>query len=125
VAVATDREYALFIGGLVPEANSGVVSPDSPPNHPVGLENRRPTGRGPGPIATGRRRDHPVICVVEQPVDLRSVERTHEYRGVYHVLGGALSPLDGVEPQHLRIHELFRGVVTQAPVPRQVVLSRR
>ncbi|MGZ4390262.1 MAG: toprim domain-containing protein, partial [Gaiellaceae bacterium] len=41
--------------------------------------------------------------VVEQPADLISVERTHEYRGLYHVLGGALSPLDGVEPEHLRI----------------------
>jgi recombination protein RecR len=56
------------------------------------------------------RRDHSVICVVEQPVDLLSVERTHEYRGVYHVLGGALSPLDGVEPQHLRIDELLARV---------------
>ena len=56
------------------------------------------------------RRDRSVICVVEQPADLLSVERTHEFRGVYHVLGGALSPLDGVEPQHLRIDELVRRV---------------
>src|SRR3712207_9517206 len=47
---------------------------------------------------------------VEQPVDLISLERTHEYRGLYHVLGGALSPLDGVEPEHLRIDELLRRV---------------
>jgi recombination protein RecR len=46
----------------------------------------------------------------EQPVDLISVERTHEYRGLYHVLGGALSPLDGVEPEHLRIDELLGRV---------------
>jgi recombination protein RecR len=56
------------------------------------------------------RRDHAVICVVEQPVDLVSLERTHEYRGLYHVLGGALSPLDGVEPGDLRIDELLRRV---------------
>jgi recombination protein RecR len=61
-------------------------------------------------ICQDTRRDHTVICVVEQPVDLLSVERTHEYRGVYHVLGGALSPLDGVEPQHLRIDELLGRV---------------
>ncbi len=56
------------------------------------------------------RRDHSVICVVEQPVDLISVERTAEFRGLYHVLGGALSPIDGVEPADLRIDELMRRV---------------
>jgi recombination protein RecR len=61
-------------------------------------------------ICQDTRRDHSIICVVEQPVDLLSVERTHEFRGVYHVLGGALSPLDGVEPQHLRIDELLARV---------------
>ena len=61
-------------------------------------------------ICRDARRDHSIICVVEQPVDLLSVERTHEFRGVYHVLGGALSPLDGVEPQHLRIDELLARV---------------
>ena len=61
-------------------------------------------------ICLDARRDHATICVVEQPVDLLSVERTHEYRGLYHVLGGALSPLDGVEPGDLRIDELLRRV---------------
>jgi recombination protein RecR len=61
-------------------------------------------------ICLDARRDHSIICVVEQPADLLSVERTHEFRGVYHVLGGALSPLDGVEPQHLRIEELVGRV---------------
>jgi recombination protein RecR len=56
------------------------------------------------------RRDRAVICVVEQPADLVSMERTHEYRGVYHVLGGALSPLDGVEPENLRLEQLFGRV---------------
>ena len=50
------------------------------------------------------------ICVVEQPVDVISLERTHEFRGLYHVLGGALSPLDGVEPSDLRIDELLERV---------------
>jgi recombination protein RecR len=61
-------------------------------------------------ICADARRDRAVICVVEQPVDVISLERTHEYRGLYHVLGGALSPLDGVEPEHLRIDELVRRV---------------
>jgi recombination protein RecR len=55
-------------------------------------------------------RDGTVVCVVEQPVDLVSLERTAEFRGVYHVLGGALSPLDGVEPGDLRIDELVQRV---------------
>ena len=61
-------------------------------------------------ICMDARRDHSVICVVEQPVDLVSLERTAEFRGLYHVLGGSLSPLDGVEPEHLRIDELFDRV---------------
>jgi recombination protein RecR len=61
-------------------------------------------------ICSDGRRDRSLVCVVEQPADLLSLERTHEYRGLYHVLGGALSPLDGVEPEHLRIDELLRRV---------------
>jgi recombination protein RecR len=61
-------------------------------------------------ICQDARRDHTLICVVEQPADLISVERTAEYRGLYHVLGGALSPIDGVEPADLRIDELLRRV---------------
>lgn len=58
-------------------------------------------------ICLDATRDATTICVVEEPGDIISVERTHEYRGVYHVLGGALSPLDGVGPQHLHLAELF------------------
>jgi recombination protein RecR len=72
-------------------------------------------------ICLDARRDHGVICVVEQPVDVVSLERTHEFRGLYHVLGGALSPLDGVEPGHLRIDELFRRV--EANGVHEVVLA--
>jgi recombination protein RecR len=61
-------------------------------------------------ICTDARRDRSVVCVVEQPVDVLSLERTHEYRGLYHVLGGSLSPLDGVEPEDLRLGELIRRV---------------
>jgi len=72
-------------------------------------------------ICLDTRRDHSLICVVEQPVDVVSLERTHEYRGLYHVLGGALSPLDGVEPADLRIDELFRRV--EATGVQEVVLA--
>jgi len=61
-------------------------------------------------ICVDPRRDRTVVCVVEQPVDVVSLERTHEYRGLYHVLGGALSPLDGVDPSDLRVDELLRRV---------------
>jgi recombination protein RecR len=61
-------------------------------------------------ICRDARRDRSAICVVEQPADLISMERTAAFRGVYHVLGGALSPLDGVEPEHLKIDELLARV---------------
>ena len=61
-------------------------------------------------ICRDERRDPALVCVVEQPADLVSLERTHEYRGLYHVLGGSLSPIDGVEPEHLRIDELMSRV---------------
>jgi recombination protein RecR len=72
-------------------------------------------------ICRDTRRDRAVVCVVEQPADLISVERTHEYRGLYHVLGGALSPIDGVEPEHLRIGELMQRVERNGI--REVVLA--
>lgn len=56
------------------------------------------------------RRDTSLICVVEEPSDIIPIEKGGEYRGLYHVLGGALSPLDGVDPEHLRIRELVARV---------------
>ena len=56
------------------------------------------------------RRDQRVVCVVEEPKDLVAIERTREYRGLYHVLGGAIDPLSGVGPDDLRIRELFARV---------------
>lgn len=61
-------------------------------------------------ICRDTRRDQAVICAVEDPYDIGSIERTGEYRGLYHVLGGALSPLDGIDPEDLRIAELFERV---------------
>ena len=60
----------------------------------------------PCPICRSEKRDQSTICVVEESSDLLAIERTGEYRGVYHVLGGVISPLDGVGPDDLRVHEL-------------------
>jgi recombination protein RecR len=61
-------------------------------------------------ICEDPRRDHGLICVVEEPSDVIPMERTHEYHGVYHVLGGALSPIDGIDPEDLKVAELFARV---------------
>ena len=61
-------------------------------------------------ICADPNRDRTTICVVEEPADVIPIERTHEYRGLYHVLGGALSPIDGVDAEDLKIAELLRRV---------------
>jgi recombination protein RecR len=58
-------------------------------------------------ICEDTRRDAELICVVEEPSDVISIERTHEFSGRYHVLGGALSPIDGIDPEDLKIAELY------------------
>ena len=58
-------------------------------------------------VCVDDRRDRSMICVVEEPKDIVAVEKTREYRGLYHVLGGAISPIDGVGPDDLRIRELM------------------
>jgi len=68
-------------------------------------------------ICSDPRRDPAAICVVEEPKDVNAVERTREFRGRYHVLGGAISPIDGVGPDDLRVRELLTrlqdGTVTE------------
>jgi recombination protein RecR len=61
-------------------------------------------------ICEDGRRDGAVICVVEEPSDVIPIERTNEFHGRYHVLGGALSPIDGVDPEDIRVAELFTRV---------------
>ncbi|QDO90043.1 recombination protein RecR [Ornithinimicrobium ciconiae] len=58
-------------------------------------------------ICADPRRDQALICVVEEPKDVVAIERTREFRGLYHVLGGAISPIDGIGPNDLRIRELM------------------
>ena len=61
-------------------------------------------------ICASPSRDRGVICVVEDPIDILSLERTHAFRGVYHVLHGAINPLEGIGPDELKIAELLRRV---------------
>jgi recombination protein RecR len=61
-------------------------------------------------ICEDTRRERSLICVVEEPADVIPIERTGEYRGLYHVLGGALSPIDGIDPEDLKIAELLERV---------------
>jgi recombination protein RecR len=74
-------------------------------------------------ICLDERRDGSLICVVEEPGDVIPIERTHEFRGRYHVLGGALSPIDGVDPEDLRIAELYRRVAAPGAEVAEVVLA--
>jgi len=60
------------------------------------------------------RRDSGLVCVVERPQDIVAIERTGEFRGLYHVLGGAISPIDGIGPEELRIRELLERVGKEA-----------
>jgi len=66
-------------------------------------------------------RDRSTICVVEEPADVIPIERTHEYRGLYHVLGGALSPIDGIDADDIKIAELLNRV--EGGEVREVVLA--
>lgn len=79
------------------------------------------TESSPCPICADATRDHNLICVVEEPMDVLAIERTGAFRGVYHVLHGALSPIDGIYPEKLRIAELLERVRTGNP--REVILA--
>lgn len=68
------------------------------------------TEHSPCPICLSDERDRSVICVVEEPLDVLAVERTREYKGLYHVLHGVISPMDGIGPEDLRIRELIDRV---------------
>lgn len=65
-------------------------------------------------ICRDSSRDQFTICVVEQPQDIAAMERSHDYRGLYHVLHGVLSPLDGIGPDKLRIKELFQRLQSES-----------
>lgn len=62
----------------------------------------------PCPICSSPKRDRGIVCVVEEPNDVMAVEKTNEFKGLYHVLGGSLSPLDGIGPDDLKVRELIQ-----------------
>lgn len=68
------------------------------------------TESDPCPVCSGLDRDRRILCVVEQPQDVITIEASREYRGLYHVLGGLLSPLDGIGPDKLRIASLIQRI---------------
>jgi len=74
-------------------------------------------------ICRDPRRDASLICVVEQASDISAIERAGEFRGTYHVLGGRLSPLDGVGPADLNIERLIARVETSEPPIREVIIA--
>lgn len=79
------------------------------------------TESSPCPLCRDESRDRTILCVVEEPLDALAIERTGEYRGLYHVLHGALSPVEGIGPEELRINELLVRL-KQAPA-REVLLA--
>jgi len=79
------------------------------------------TEESPCPICKSDERDRAIICVVEEPLDVSALERTRDYRGLYHVLHGAISPMDGIGPEDLKIRELLARV--ESGGVREVILA--
>ncbi len=77
--------------------------------------------KSPCVICSDETRDHALICVVEEPLDVLAIERTREYKGLYHVLNGAINPIEGVLPEDLKIAELVERV--QDGGVREVILA--
>jgi len=71
-------------------------------------------------ICASAKRQRRTICVVEEPNDVMAVEKTNEFKGLYHVLGGSLSPLDGIGPEELKVHELLARVT---PEVEEIILA--
>jgi recombination protein RecR len=71
------------------------------------------TETDPCPICASPKRDRTIICVVEEPNDVMAVEKTNEFKGLYHVLGGSLSPLDGIGPDELKVRELLQRITNE------------
>ena len=79
------------------------------------------TEESPCPVCKSDERDRAIICVVEEPLDVLALERTRDFHGLYHVLHGAISPMDGIGPEDLRIRELLARV--EAGGVREVILA--
>jgi recombination protein RecR len=79
------------------------------------------TDSNPCTICASKERDHSIICVVKEPLDILALERTGQYKGLYHVLHGVLSPMDGIGPDDLKIKELLQRLKT-GPV-KEIILA--
>ena len=73
--------------------------------------------QNPCTICADQKRDHSLLCIVARPQDIQAIEETREYHGLYHVLGGALNPIEGVTPEQLRIKELLNRLDNPSPSP--------
>lgn len=79
------------------------------------------TEESPCSICQSEERDRRVICVVEEPLDVVAIERTHDYNGLYHVLHGAIAPVDGIMPEDLKIYQLVQRV--ERDPPQEIILA--
>ncbi|MBU6350538.1 MAG: recombination mediator RecR [Chloroflexi bacterium] len=77
----------------------------------------------PCPICAATQRDTGLICVVEEPLDVQAIERTREFTGLYHVLHGAISPVEGIGPENLKIGELLQRIRQSEPPVRELLLA--
>ena len=78
--------------------------------------------RNPCPVCSDQQRDHGTICIVEEPLDVQAIERTREFHGVYHVLHGAISPVEGVGPDDLKVDDLLQRIQKSVETPIQEVV---
>jgi recombination protein RecR len=79
--------------------------------------------KDPCPICSDQNRDKSLVCVVEQPLDILALEKTGDYKGVYHVLHGAISPLNNIGPDELRIKELLRRFKESVSPIEEIILA--
>ncbi|MFZ1768173.1 MAG: recombination mediator RecR [Caldilinea sp.] len=77
----------------------------------------------PCPICANAQRDHGLVCIVEEPLDVQAIERTREFTGVYHVLHGAISPVEGIGPEDLKIGELLHRIQESETPVRELLLA--
>jgi len=77
----------------------------------------------PCPICSDQNRDHSTVCVVEQPLDVLALDKNGHYKGVYHVLHGAISPLNNIGPDELKIRELFDRIRENHDAIREIILA--
>ena len=85
------------------------------------------TENNPCDVCADPTRDHSLICVVEEPLDVTAIERSRSFNGVYHVLHGVISPMNGIGPDELKVHELLArvsaGVTGESPSVHEVILA--